>query len=60
MTAYSSDEEEGSPGQQSTSPKKSPTANGGSAFAEVVRATLKQKELERETAGADAKVNATV
>jgi len=52
VSQYSSDEEcDGSTARaSSTSPKKPPTANGGSAFAEVVRATLKAKELERETA----------
>jgi len=52
MTQYSSDEDSDGTTEKnsSTSPKKSPSTNGGSAFAEVVRATLKAKELERETA----------
>ena len=58
MTQYSSDEDSDGTTERnsSTSPKKSTSANGGSAFAEVVRATLKAKELERETAA----VNKTV
>lgn len=48
MTTYSSDEDSDGTTER-TSPKKSPSTNGGSAFAEVVRATLKAKELERET-----------
>jgi len=49
MTTYSSDEDSDGTTERNTSPKKSPSANGGSAFAEVVRATLKAKELDRET-----------
>jgi len=58
MTQYSSDEDSDGTTERnsSTSPKKSTSANGGSAFAEVVRATLKAKELEREAAA----VNKTV